>query len=652
MANTDRSGSPVNQVGAAAAVTGKQTLSTGTRHWTGVWGNAANPAANSSQRRFLNWLVSGNESVPVSALETGAEFGRIQSTEPAGATLPVKATDATSLTLATRPFDNVTIGGRDGRLLVGPRSVGTETADLVNYVVAPLVDIETATAQIPGLGSAAGNTTIGRYAYWVGDEGVKARINLANPWPEATNLADAASERIWSFATAQRTAGERMQGLATLATDPDTVAKLLTPKQVNFAANGTLSSDDLGRRYHDYSLVSRSVLADVRRGGLKRDLTRILQPGGGSADEADDAPLFPHLGSAADPFYARPATWGLLRDFQSYGTVPFGTLQPRAPSATQAGVAPVLLLARLDYTHTVGAPVPSAAPGEPATQTWNAHISPYFILWNPYNRPLQGARYEIGVQGPRKALGTEQRGLVQYKLIMPPPPLGEDPPPDQTLWLNLGAARFEHPDYPRDGIDPALWSAPTTRRDFFRFTAVVPTLQPGQAVFIGINNGTFDYTPGMQLFPRNYLDRLNYSNVARIRTDSLAINAATAAEISIPDTKRFGEVNAYLGIEGVGADPSAATNSGSSDYYQWIGRVEISTPFSQADDYGPTNQTITNGSTGFPFGVASFQLWHQLGVSNINYTAPSNPAGSPPPTPAPTWSTAPAWNTAATTPSS
>ena len=618
VANADRSGTAINQVGTATTVSGKQTVSAGARYWTGVWGNASDPSADSGQPRFLNWLVSGNEKVAVTATETGAQFGRITSAEPTGSNLPVKATDSINLSLTSLPTDNITIGTKSGRLLVGRHSAGSQAADLPSYIVAPAEDISVASSQIPGL---AGNTptTIGRYAYWVGDEGVKSRLNLANPWPVSGNTTSDDDERTWAFANAQRTAGDSMSGFSSL-TD---VEKLLDPGQVNFATT-TLTPEDLGRRYHDYSLHSATVLADQRRGGLKRDLTRILESGGGSADEANNATIFPDLGSSGDPFFVRPATWGLLRDFAVYGTAAFSNLVPRTPSATQAGVSPTIMLARMDYSYTVDAPVASGSPGVPATQTWNAHISPFFILWNPYNRTLQGARYEIAVQGPRKTIGTDQGGVVQFSLTLPPAVVGDAPPPAQTMWLNLGNAHFEHPDYPPVGILPADWNTPTTDREFYRFTAVVPDLAPGQSVIIGINPvGQYDYTPGMQLNARSYLDRANYPNVARIRTHSLTINAADNVSVTVPQIRRVGEVNAYLGIEAAGADPAAANNNGSSNYYQWLGRVEVSTPAIIPEaPFGPFSQNIASGSSGNPPVVAAFNIWHQLGAANDYFTAP------------------------------
>src|SRR5690606_39511392 len=77
-------------------------------------------------------------------------------------------------------MDTVTIGGEDAMLLVGARAAGD--ADASGYVAAPLVNIEVSAATVPGLDPTGGDVRLGRYAYWIGDESVKARLNVADPY--------------------------------------------------------------------------------------------------------------------------------------------------------------------------------------------------------------------------------------------------------------------------------------------------------------------------------------------------------------------------------------------------------------------------------------------------------------------------------------
>src|SRR5690606_11388705 len=115
-------------------------------------------------------------------------------------------------------FSNLEIkaAGQKAVLLVGPNTAGTAPttspsgtveAATERYVVAPMRDIEVPESSIPGLGSATTLTTVGRYAWWVGDEGVKASYTLVDPHAgssDPTGTAAANSEARLRLMTAAR----------------------------------------------------------------------------------------------------------------------------------------------------------------------------------------------------------------------------------------------------------------------------------------------------------------------------------------------------------------------------------------------------------------------------------------------------------------
>ncbi|MFH1498523.1 MAG: hypothetical protein ABII82_11940, partial [Verrucomicrobiota bacterium] len=153
----------------------------GARQWTGVWGNANNPQSDavadlSSAPVRLQWLVSGNEQTafnPATGMSTTAgSFGQI-TTPPAaweyGPAAAINGVDASTTVNST-----ITVAGDPAALLVGPNTDGDNPGDEVNYVVAPLVDIKVPPASVPGAGTGGADLTVGKYAWWIGDEGVKA----------------------------------------------------------------------------------------------------------------------------------------------------------------------------------------------------------------------------------------------------------------------------------------------------------------------------------------------------------------------------------------------------------------------------------------------------------------------------------------------
>lgn len=122
--------------------------------------------------------------------------------------------------------------------------------------------------------------TGGRYAYWVGDEGVKARINLQEN--RTVGLANTPGN-LAAHRSPVRAAYELLPGLSALTT-PSELAGLssvsgLTNLSGFTSAGATPSANDLNARrlYHEVTLTSAGVLADSLHGGLKRDLSLVFE---------------------------------------------------------------------------------------------------------------------------------------------------------------------------------------------------------------------------------------------------------------------------------------------------------------------------------------------------------------------------------------
>ncbi len=223
----------------------------GTRAYTGVWG------AGTAGATPLTWLVSGNEfSVPDTA-EGAAE----------GSTVPAP--------LAVTPDapGNRTVD------LVGSNSIGS--TNRTNFVAAPLQNI--AVSGVPGALPTA-QTVIGRYAWWVGDQGVKAPVAVADtsstvtyaPYDSA-DLRGRIRQQMAMGAGAADAAGAvvfepRDSNNSSLMAGQ----KVLTEAQLAFArnaANGQLGLARAQQNFHAWSPNNFSVLADTRNGGLRQDLS-------------------------------------------------------------------------------------------------------------------------------------------------------------------------------------------------------------------------------------------------------------------------------------------------------------------------------------------------------------------------------------------
>ena len=138
--------------------------------------------------------------------------------------------------------------------------------DSRKHVTAPLVDLK----------SPDSTDIVGRYAWWVGDEGVKA--NMAATVEKLPSAASGAADRLKFLASSPN------RGFPTLGSPwnqwlPDsggsmhanTSGKLATRRQVVLADSGLV--DEEKDRFHDFTVSSAGVMSDSKYGGLKKDLS-------------------------------------------------------------------------------------------------------------------------------------------------------------------------------------------------------------------------------------------------------------------------------------------------------------------------------------------------------------------------------------------
>lgn len=426
------------------------------RRWTGSWKNVNtadpddydpnNAPAFNPRPGLQSWLVSGNENIPEPADPADAD---------AGDRFVFKPTDiVTGLTPASTPLDEIMDEhGKAHRLLVKASAgvTATDPASLNRAVTAPQVRIES--SSVPGGDGTP--VTVGHYAWWVGDEGVKARANMIDPHRPPTGAAADHPENIKRRQSAQRPVIEAMttdglDGLAKLypANDP-TLAGIVAPAQLGFVGTDDSFQSELKTRYHDLTVTSRGVLADVRHGGLKRDLSYILSratltdfrtalkassgydpvPSGNwnpliSADSTPYAAFPDPVGTGAPAYvdttggiFDYSATWEQLWSFYNMGNdvgaspagaFSAGAVTPRPSSATRQGIHPVLVQGKLFYRLRI-ADAPPDPDGVNRTGNIWVDVIPSVVLGNPYNVPLGPADYILTFADeakPKLAFGT------------------------------------------------------------------------------------------------------------------------------------------------------------------------------------------------------------------------------------------------------
>ncbi|MGE9296329.1 MAG: hypothetical protein ACQKBV_08610, partial [Puniceicoccales bacterium] len=428
-----------------------------------------------------------------------------------------------------------------GRVLVGAGS----TADMNDFVVAPLVEI-------------LGGESVGTdsYAWWVGDENVKARANLAI----TTNGAEMGE----AFVNANRTAVELMSsGNAGGALDAPRIGSAYDPyaevgnamsvKDLSMVFPGAGSlPETLKNRYHDLSTVSESLLTDAFAGGMKRDLTEILSetysPAIGDPTADNEFLWEPHPSDTTG--YAIP-TWRHLRSFAQTLVPASNEVDVRLPSfsATGAvddvGVAPVLTYFSLGFGASLSGP-PAAGVDV------NLNLYPMVVLWNPYNFTIKappaypgGGNFEVGMFPSNEA-------LLSVDLKMPGVYNNTS-----YVWKSVGF------------INLLKLEDSNGSEKFIRFRLNCPDIPPGQSLIFCIAPGDSGqtYSPDMVLQniepePASYakvrITSLNGSDLSSPDFDGefrLSPYLYTASGASLADSISYGEggqMFAYLGepVEG------------------------------------------------------------------------------------------------------
>ena len=422
-------------------------------NWTGVWGRYApsathfNSPSTIAQPRLLQWLVSGNTTTaPIIASVASADFGRIttptvDATPTFQPTQAITGLDSSTTALSSlHPSTGTRINGQPAALLVGAKTTDfpSNSAAQANAVMAPLVTITAPAGSVPGLAPAA-QPIIGRFAWWVGDEAVKARINLVDEYNAAT---------VGSLQARLRVQSAQRVGIELVDDDTDPLNASLMPSA--YPANGAdlrkvlelnqfpFSSADPDAqstlygvrklRFHDLTTTSTGVLADTLRGGLRKDLTAAFA-GPALPVALNNAPVF----TAADVGAATGAPdgpfWAAIRDYYRLNPNGSATFPVQTISSTTAGVAPVMVGAQIAVSAGV-----ATVGGVPRI---HYQIMPSVALWNPYNVTLAASAYTFNItpsngcylalqanQGgtltPADTLATSTDGFILFRPAIPP----------------------------------------------------------------------------------------------------------------------------------------------------------------------------------------------------------------------------------------
>ena len=389
-------------------------------NWAGVWNSwqagtqAAGTTSPDTPSEHRTILGAGNNGMsPTYEAQRGDHFRAWLVSLSQNQAADISSAMSLSLTGTAKPSatDNAV-------QLVGLKSLGPE-ANVADHVKVGLLPIQS---------SGSATTASGRYGWWVGDESQKARI-MGDSYK--LNPTSTLADRLFRHTAPGSTGTVVAKGLEAV-TDETRLGNLPTLETMNLLEGATGKPS---RNFHNVTPFSRAVLADVREGGLKRDLTTLLERPIDPDEvynyttvnlgppfkrvtslkpKADDFMLYRFdsgTGEAAVPVQDLAAYYQLYdssrptgRDGMKYSSSPVSNLLPnglQVPAPDYGNNTDTSKYLR-NYTTLYRRPVPvkiqfllgmtavarTPTPENPDTHKLQLGITPSVTLWNPNNVPI------------------------------------------------------------------------------------------------------------------------------------------------------------------------------------------------------------------------------------------------------------------------
>ncbi len=332
--------------------------------------------------RQLGWIVSGNEALP-----------RSEQKNPYTALINTETCE-----------------------VVGPRSL-----NLANRNIGTSKYLQTPFVSVPRVSFPDGKNS---YAYWVSDEGVKAKFNMgtlrATAAPNAGSPQNGGYARLtapnrlnFDYAVSEK--GEQVLGDDFSKLPIEQIRK--TDSFSGLSSTGLTEAAALAMQnllWHDITFTSGGVLSDTFNGGLKRDLTAYTeantQPAGGSLPAVNGFPALADTDPILNAARLAPISpkYSVLRSWAGIDAASRPALAANSVSIIPpANFANSTRYSIPDYSQNINstrAPILSHAavhfqPYYDAalikSRKLGVVIMPKVVLWNPYSTPLDVSNLKV-----------------------------------------------------------------------------------------------------------------------------------------------------------------------------------------------------------------------------------------------------------------
>ncbi len=518
-------------------------------HWTGVWNSWKAGTGEGSQHTTITGVA---DSMAPTYLKNRSDYFRrwlvsLTESEASQIQSPVNL----ALGAVEKPS-----GSQNAVFLVSDGSLGDDAALEKDYVAARLINIT----------DGKSGTVAGRYGWWVGDESQKARI-LEDSYESSASLSQV--DKYYRVLAPAATGTKTASGLNDITTEKQLgiVSSLKSIDLLDGVAAPEANQLPSKTNFFHVTPFSQSVIADVREGGLKRDLSVLLERPISIGETSDDFMLyrFDNAGEARVPIqdlaayyqlYHNDPNWsngrrgginydssaksyfikvpnngtGATRDkyLREYTSLYSSPVPVRIRYILALGAQPIsgnqwTHISTLDANGNVTATTLRGTPLRPTdTHRLVLGVIPVLSLWNPNNVPM------VLERGNRMAfkMGSPPFGirLIKHRFntatstytTLPPNPGDSNGYFNLNFALNLhdqsdGTARVHHPHVMQFKFAETrdVRFEPGEVKIFSMPPTGITSLGSGSSFATGMHGGRKEYEPVEGWDPYNFFTAIN-----------------------------------------------------------------------------------------------------------------------------------------------
>jgi hypothetical protein len=390
------------------------------------------------------------------------------------------------------------------------------------------------------------------YAFWIGDEGIKADIGFASK-TATQNLTP------YNYLSSQKTGIANITGFEIFKNNNqiyDNLNKVISRSQLPLLDN---SLSLLPTSYfHNTTIGSRAVFSDTKNGGLQIDLSALLHKNGPTISKYTGSDqIFDQL--VSNPSDAGGPRWNQLKSYYNLAEALSGSdgnasIKPSQQTEDVIGISPILTQFYLYFYITAV---------DDGTEKWlRMHYFPIIALWNPYNATIEASNYYVTLENMENLYPSETLALRA----------------DPRFWAPANGTLYASGNLYEnaDRGNPINTFGSTKGDHHFYFKLEAPAIPPGQTILFSSDNNT-------ELHETDYLQ-----NVLRpgLRKEKYLFRDSN---IKYPINRTFKEVRIYFrnsfGLQAkLGLDPNNPLqtharwgNGGRGNYTQSGGTWEVNT---------------------------------------------------------------------------